>query len=72
MKAIIFVGAIGHLLTYANWCVNPLALLDFTENGKRVNAHLERLSEFREEVKTRFMWIADKAQHSDKQMYSCW
>ena len=72
MKAIILTGAVGHILTYANWCINPLQLLDFTDNGKKANAHLERLAQFREENKKRVMWVTDKAQHADIQMYICW
>ncbi|CAG2181501.1 unnamed protein product, partial [Oppiella nova] len=70
-KAILLTGALSFMATYANWCANPIAWMDFTSEGKKVNAHIENLAKFKEEFKGRVIWTIDKARQEDKQMYLC-
>ncbi|CAG2173265.1 unnamed protein product, partial [Oppiella nova] len=70
-KAILFTGTITHLATYYNWCANPIAWLDFTSDGHKVNQHIQRLSQYKDELKSRIIWVTDIARHEDKQKYAC-
>jgi len=70
-KAIYLTGAVGFIASYAMWCINPLVMIDFTNNGKKANSHLERFGQFRDELKKRIIYTADKARHEDRQMYGC-
>ena len=71
-KLVLYTGIIGHLVAYANRCVNPVFIMDFATMGRRHNGHLEALGSFKNEWKRRIIWATDHAQPKDRQMYICW
>ena len=71
-KGVLYTGTIGHIISYANRCLNPITILDFVSAGKRHNSHLQRMAQFKHQIKQRFIFVADKARHEDRQMFACW
>lgn len=72
IKAITAVGALGFIKTNAMYCANPITMGDFTSKARLVNAHNDRISEFKDEFKKRLIYATDKVPQDQKQKYACW
>ncbi|XP_054153822.1 uncharacterized protein LOC128952444 [Oppia nitens] len=70
-KTMLLLVSISYIANYGNWCINPIAWLDFTSEGRKINQHIERLAQFKTEFIRRIMWITDKARHDERRKYAC-